>query len=291
MQKTILLVGALFLITFPLSGLEISVSQEVTNLYFSPVKTADNPGFKAEDWFFGTNLNAEGEIAPGFYLEGGWTMDATARKRLYADIKFRGDSVSLGIGPFIGVVNTWEAWTTPGISTFFQLDFPGFSYFRTTIRSSLPPLTAKGDYYLGSETFDFGLYVENGLIGMAVDLNRFSVLEDDMTITTDDQKAIKLLTEVFFKNNPLRFGLGFTIQNLTRSYGSSDTSFSVYSGLLDLGLTMTINNNWEIFFNNRSALVNFGFGDFDLNDSKKSFAPANNSYIFSARVGATYRIE
>ncbi|OHD12795.1 MAG: hypothetical protein A2Z96_06825 [Spirochaetes bacterium GWB1_48_6] len=281
-----------FLLTIGLgtqiSALDMVVSQSVTNLYVNSASTSTNNKFTADDWLFTTNFSIKEEIAPGMSIMGGWNMDETTRKRLFTEVQYKSDVITLGVGPYFGIYNTSKTWIAPGLSTLFQLDLPGFGYINTAFQSTFIPLIQSGDYYQNMISFGSGLYLPNGIIGLNMEYKRFSEMLDT-TVATDDLKAITASTEVFKKNFPLKFGADFRFQSSTREYSVEKLYYSIYSGIVVLKFNYEINPNFVLFLNSSSSILNFGYGGFTTSGNTR-FAPPSNAYIFAVEIGSRIKI-
>lgn len=269
-------------------ALEVTLSQTVTNLTFPAQTEVSNTSFTAKDFFFGTDLVLNTELSPGVSLSGGYQMDAVIRKRVFANFLYQTDYVSLGVGPYFGIFNTSKSLAAPGIETFFQFSFPNLMFVSVNFQSTLAPLIKAGDYYQNDGRLGMGLSLPNGVVGLAGNISRFSELTSS-GITTDEIKAVEFTSEVFFKNNPFKFGADFRFQNYSREFQPNAKVFSVYSGIVTVSANLILTPQWQIFASSSSSLLNFGYGDYAQGAS--TFNPDPMAYIFSANLGLTWTLE
>ena len=251
-------------LAFVVSATEVETAVSISNLFWAPDRLDTTAGhtMTGTEIFWQLEGSMSQDFSDGLRFRGGVEQDTILKRRLYADLGFDLNSLTVHFTPFVGLVNTAQKWFNPGLEASVQYVFPGFGFVQGGFSTSFAPLSKIGDYYLSSEFASVGISVENGIVTFSVD-DRSSIVRATSLVDVQDYQTRYLLdTEIFYKNFPLRTNLILGYQVLGRAYtGVSPHDTPLHSALGGLKLTLLLGPDYAVYTDWIASLFNLGLGD------------------------------
>ena len=260
------LVVAVFGCTLALvaSAAELETAGSISNLYWAPDRIDNTAGhtMTGSELFWQVEGSVSQDFSDGLRFKGGVEQDPILKRRLFAELGFDVNNLTIHFTPFVGLINTAQKWFNPGLEASVRYVFPGVGFVEGGFSTSFAPLSKVGDYYISSEFASVGISVENGIITFSVD-DRSSIVRSTSLLDVQDYQTRYLLdTEIFYKNFPVRTNLILGYQLMGRAYiASSPHDTPLHSALGGLRLTMLVGPDFSVYSEGIASLVNLGLGD------------------------------
>ncbi len=245
-----------------LSGLEIRGSFRLENTGFAPSRPASDVTFAGTDFFWEGSLTVEQPVMDAFLVQGGVSRDLILGNTAYSVFQFRTDYFGLGIGTFLGFLNSPSSSLKPGLIAIARLEIPGIVYLSARA-DGLPSggTGGAGDYTQEQSEVALGLYLHNALLTTGVSYKMFELFTTAGS-TTDALADYFLRTEIFEKNIPLRLLLSISYQTLSRVYleGGASVTDGLGSFILGTGFGLELGGGFTMYLNMESCLFTTGSG-------------------------------
>ncbi len=284
----ILLATILMLPVASLSGVQINGTFRLENTGFASNRPSTDTTFSGTDLFWEGSFSMMQAVTDNFLVEGGVSRDLILGNMAYSLFQLRTDYIGLGIGTFLGFLNSSSSTLRPGLSTVARLEFPGIAY--VSVRADgLPGGTtaSPGDYIQEQSELALGLYLRNALMGIGLTNKRF-VLSTANGSITDSLTDYWLRTEIFEKNVPLRLRLSLSYQTLSREYADGATNPTDVLGtfILGTGFGFELVGGLTMYVDVQSSLYTTGSGQ---------LSPLTiigfEKFLFKATAGFTLSLE
>jgi hypothetical protein len=236
----VLFTACTILFAMPLHALEINASFELGNLGFTPARTSVDTTFAGADYLWGGFLSVTEEISDSFLLEVRTSRDMILGNTLISSFTYRTDYFTLGVGSFLGFLNSASLALKSGVSTDIQLELPGIITMSVHTENSLgSTLRDPGDFTqtLNEITLDF--YVPNAICALSMNSKEFA-LNAGAYQTIDSLTDCSLRIQVYEKNVPLRLHIAFCYQILSKEFidGATNPVHSLNSLVFGTGLDL-----------------------------------------------------
>ncbi len=212
MKKRLLsfIVSALFFGAAPFAGaLEIDGNFLLGNLGFTSADTT----FSGWDYFWGGSVSVREDISDNVRVEAALTRDMVTGNSLSAMFQYRTSWLRVGMGPWIGTLNSSSTLLKSGISALVGIEIPGAIFASLRTDASLGgQLSMEGDYSAQSNQFLFGFYAGN------IAICTFRLLYEQFDSVTSTSPLTDSLIEysfdvkVFEKNVPYRLDFSIAYQ-------------------------------------------------------------------------------
>ncbi|HON88664.1 MAG TPA: hypothetical protein P5519_02245 [Spirochaetia bacterium] len=284
MKKLLCITVMLTILSFAFS-MDISVLGTFGNANMSWTSTTPiaEPAFPYTNWLPGMEITLSENTANNISFSIDYLLDPVLRSLLTGTINYNLGIFKLGIGPMAGLFNTWSVPVKAGITTLFGIDIIGSFFAGISVGSSIgAPPSAPGDYMQEYNTLYAGYYLSNAVCTLAVDTKSLYVMGEANTRIIDRSTEYKFITELFKKNVPYTLTLGFSAIKISRDYGNSviDSLFNLmvktkFSYSVVPGVYIDMVFNGVVYSLGLDALAGRG--------------PANNTLLFSAGFGVTFR--
>jgi hypothetical protein len=258
----IFLAALLVLPAASLFGVQINGAFRLENIGFAPDRSSTDTTFTGADLFWGGSVSVMQPITDSFLVEGGVTRDLILGNTAYSLFQVRTDYFGLGIGTFLGFLNSPSASLKPGLTTYARLELPGIAYL--SVRADGLPsggTGGSGDYTQEQNEVALGLYLHNALMGIGVTYKRF-VLSTAGGGTSDSLTDYWLRSEIFEKNIPLRLRLSLSYQTIVREYvdGATNPTDALSSFVLGTGFGVEVLPGLVMYIDLESSLFSSGSG-------------------------------
>ena len=223
-MKKLLAASLALLAAVSLSALDISILAEYGNnsmSWMSDAPVAD-ANFPYTNWLPGTEIflsEAFGDSGISFSMH--YSLDPVRRSVLTGTIMYQLGIFKLGIGPMVGIFNTWETPAKAGIASQFGIDILGSFFGGIDVGSSIgiPPSTA-GDYMQEYNSIYAGYYLTNAICTFSVSTKTMMRMVSATDKITDKSTEYGFMTQLFKKSLPYGLNLGFSAVKLSRDYGA-----------------------------------------------------------------------
>ncbi len=258
----ILLAVTLMFSAASLSSLQIDGTFRLENIGFAPNRPSTDATFSGADFLWGGSLSLAQPVTDNFLVEGGVSRDLILGNMAYSLFQLRTDYIGLGIGTFLGFLNSSSTTLRPGLSTVARVEYPGIAY--VSVRADGLPggsTSAPGDYIQERSEIALGLYLRNALMGLGLTNKRF-VLATSSGSIADVLTEYWLRTEIFEKNVPLRLRLSLSYQTLSRQYvdGATNPTDVLDSFILGTGFGVEVAGGLTMYVDMQSSLYSTGGG-------------------------------
>jgi hypothetical protein len=186
-------------------GLEIEGSFQLGNLGITPATVTTYTG---ADFFWGGHLSLRQDLSNSLQFEAALQRDPIVGNSVSALLQYKSDYLRVGVGPYLGLLNSRANTLNSGISTLLGVEIPGVAFLTLRTDSSL----AGANYFAQSNEIDLGFYIRDSAIcSLGVlyqqSASAESVLAETLTSYFFDVK-------VFEKNVPYRLDFSFAYQVL-----------------------------------------------------------------------------
>jgi hypothetical protein len=225
MKKTLLLGVFVFMcfpvfFSSPLWGLDLEIVGGLGNMVFDP----------EQDIYLTTGrVQVSGETGNNFAYSGGFERDFLLQNRLFANMEFKLDYITMELGPVVGLFNTSEQPINPGFSAGMGLEFPGIFFVNLKASSSLGGvLDSKGSYIQTAGEISAGFWVPYVVCSFNMNTKGFNLEKGSNHLTEDTATRYFFRADVFSKNVPYTCRLDLGYQTIKRS----DSSDSISGGVL-----------------------------------------------------------
>ena len=320
MLKKILFITLFIVLTTGfITSLEIGTYFNMGNMSFKETPLSSNT-FPSNKLPWGVTILGSQNVGEGLQVDFGYQGDPILNNLAYGTFTYTGDFFSMGAGPLVGLFNTTETKTQPGISTNFRLELPGIAYVKFDLLSSIGyKMSALGDYNQNMSNITLGFYIPNAICTINMEEKNYSQI-GAFTDSTDNvfrEKQDSLLeysfkTEIYKKNIPFKILIGLIYRTTSNNYikeeittTATDIS-SITTTVADKTLTQALNTillqtkvdfsftNWlTMVFDLKSSIFGFGSIENEVTDTNDilNFTETRfpDSYLFEASLG--FRID
>jgi hypothetical protein len=245
-QVRILIIGILIL-PGRIFSLDLTVKGGAGNWAFDKDSIVSR-GSAAEkfetNWYPFGLIGISGEYSDLISYGAAFERDPILRNRITTDFGLSFSFIRLHVGPFMGVLNSWDRIITPGISAGLTLEWPGILFGTVRAGSTLGVgLDDPGDYTQETGELALGFWLPHVIGTLSVDYKRYREQSNIVLATWDERLRYQFAADVFSKNVPFTVYINMGYQVLKRSYrelflSDTDTLKSVFLGL---ETTVTLN--------------------------------------------------
>jgi hypothetical protein len=266
MQKTTVRTAAVALLFILCAGagfsMDLSVNGWVGNLGFRTDRAAADATFPGTDYFWGVSVEGSQPISDSVSFATGFTMDPILRNTIYTMFNYTEKILTVGVGPFFGLLNSDSTLMKSGISTAIKLELPGIAFVSFRSDSSIGGgLLLTGDYQQTLSDIALGFYVPNAICTLSIRSRSFEQKAAD-ALVIDNLTEYTFSTDIFKKNVPYRLIVSFAYQSLSRSYVGATTSASTLNSLIiGTEIHVSIGDSWQVQAGIEGNVYSFGQGN------------------------------
>ncbi len=274
---TVLLCGA----ASSASGLEIEGSFPLGNLGFAQSRDPADADYNGGSYFWGGLLSLRQDVSRNIRLDAVLSRDLILGNSLSALLQYKSDYFRVGVGPYLGLLNSRSTILKPGISTLVGAELPGIAFLTLRTDNALGGLASTGDNSaLGNEVM-LGFYIRNSAIcSLAMSYKEFSYFKGS-NFLIDSLTAYTFDVKVFEKNVPYRLDFNFAYQSLLRQYNAGlGPSHGLSSFIVGAGIDLIIVPAFALTLGLRTSVWSFGT-DFLSGFSDIGFTP----FLFQGSIG------
>ncbi len=261
------------------SAFDICFDAWFGNIGFAADRASTDTSYPGAAYFWGGALYAAQPITEDIYFEGGYLLDPILRNVAYGLLSYTEKSLTIGVGPFMGVFNNSTMPLKPGISIVLKIELPGILYASLSSDNSLGgTLQQSGDYLQERNDIRFGFYVRNAICSLSMNTSKYSQLSGAVTVV-DALNAYSFETDIFQKNVPYRLGILLSYQTLSKSYstGGSTVSNVLNSFIVGLRADFIFSDAFTLYAKLDSNVYSFG--------QEQITGGTTNAFMFTASTG------
>jgi len=295
-MKKILFITLIFILTFPLFSLDLTLSGGIGDLAFDSGRTealTAIPDGQFKPTFFPLILTKlRGEYG-NFSYNIGFERDPIMRNMLFANVKADFEYFFLEAGPILGLFNSSELLVSPGASIGLGFSIPGIIFAEASGLSTLGILMeTTGNYFQRSGDLSAGFWVPYVVCSFNVNVRDYTVREQANLLIEDTSTRYFFRADVYTKNIPYTIRLDLGFQDLSRSYTSqkidgvnivretqTDEFKSIFVGLEG---SYTVNPELTIFLGGEMPVYSWGV--------RPMKDPPKSSFLFRAWTGFTWTL-
>jgi hypothetical protein len=285
MRKNIVLLFLLLFLTVPAIcsfTLEVGADFHIGNLTFDRNRSIGDRGFTGTNFNWGLSTYVNHPITEDLTILAGYYMDPILRKRIYTRFTYNYNFLTIGVGPFAGVFNSFETLIKPGISTYIRLDFPGVVFLEFQADSSMGGrMIETGEYFQERTGVSLGYYVPHAICAVNIDTSKYTSKTSTGEVI-DKLQEYTFSTDIFKKNAPYKIFLAFGFQRLSKIFivDDSSTSHSLGSIIVDTRADFFLPKDLTLFAKLKSSVYTFG-----LDKLLGLSNPGPGGYLFEASIG------
>lgn len=228
MNKRILIVFLIFLITTSLFSLELGGNFRIGNLSLDQIESTAATTFDGMDFnSWGLSFYVNQNITDNLKLDAGFYSDPILKNVSYTLFSYRESILKLGVGPFFGFFNDASLTTIlkSGISTSISVELPGILFVDFRADSSLAGrLSQVGDYIQERTDLSFGFYVKNAICTVNIFSKKFSQKTSATLEVIDALTEYSFKTNIYQKNTPYRITISLAYQSLSKTFIDSSAA-------------------------------------------------------------------
>jgi hypothetical protein len=241
--------------------------------------------YPANLWLYGGRAAFVENLGEGFSLRADYETDPVLRHIVKGVVTYEAGIASISAGPMVGVFNSTSTLLKAGIDIGFKLEFPGIAYFSARTDSSMGAgLATPGDYSQEFSELMAGWYVYNAICSVGMTTKRFTRVLDSGDFLVDGMNAYTFSIDVHKKGAPYRVLADLGYQSVTRTYPGA-----IIDGLgivvLGAQVSVDVRPSVMVVAGLDSGVYVFG------TDELMGRGPAPSSFIFSANLGVTIRLQ
>jgi hypothetical protein len=248
---------------FSAGGLDIEGSFQLGNVGFTPARASTDATYAGADYFAEANLSLHQNMGGGIRLDAALERDLITGDSISAMLQYKAEYFRIGLGPYLGLVNTTPNFLRPGISTLLGVEFPGvvFLTLRTDNSQGGQATTADNSSAQNNE-IRLGFYVRDSAICSFGFSNEQLASTRGGTEQVDSLTAYSFDVKVFEKNVPYRLDFNFAYRVLLRQYldGVTNPSHGLNSVVAGLGVDVVATPSFTLLFGLRTSIWSFGTG-------------------------------
>jgi hypothetical protein len=286
-SKALLPLMVLFLFTTGLGSLpalQITTLMHGGNLSFDKTSETSESGLSGSDYFYGLSLYGQQPIDENLTLKAGLKYDPILRYTAYTTFQYSRDFYTIAVGPFFGILNSWNPLMKSGISTSVRLDFPGIAFASFRSDSSIAArFTKAGDYLQENNSIEAGYYIPFAICSVSLNSRRYVSQQTAVLEVDDSFTEYAYNVDIFQKNVPVRVLLSFAYQQLERTY-TTTISNSLNSLILGTRFRIEVSPSLTLITRMDSNIYSFGKQD----DTTALSLPDSGieMFLFRAELGA-----
>lgn len=262
-------------------GLEIETSFQLANLGFSPARSSTNDTFKGSDYFWGGSLFLSQSFSNSIQVDAALNRDLIVGNSLSALFQYKTDYFRVGMGPYLGLLNSSSTILKSGISTLLRAEFPGVAFVSLRTDGSLGRLASTGDNSAQRSEIILGFYIRDSAIcSLGLSYKELDHFKGSIFVI-DSLTAYSFDVKVFEKNVPYRLDFNFAYESLLRQYNDPvGPSHGLNSVIAGAGIDLLITPAFALTLGLRTSVWTFGT-DFLSDFSDLGFSP----FLFQGSAG------
>jgi hypothetical protein len=269
-------------------SLDVGLLFRMGNLNFDPEREQTDLDFDGLTFPWGFSLFAEHEIGDNFLISTGFSQDPILHNISSTMVSYRYSFISIGLGPYFGILNSWDPLIRSGINTSLRLDFPGIIFAEIRAGSTIGGLVKKGDYSQEETHLLAGFHVMNAICTVGLVSKTFTLKKGNSEVV-DSLDKYYFSTDLFQKNVPFRILLTFAYQTISKSFVTTTTTdtHSLSSLILGTELEVELTRFLNLLIIIDSSIYSFGQDDLLGVDPGDEFA----GFLFTAQIGVKLKID
>ncbi|MGD0725436.1 MAG: hypothetical protein ABSB63_07710 [Spirochaetia bacterium] len=263
------------------AGLEIEASFQLGNLGFTPTRDPADATYTGADYFWGGSLFLTQNFSSSIQVDAALNRDLIVGNSLSALFQYKTDYFRVGIGPYLGLLNSSSTILKSGISSLLRAEFPGVAFVSLRTDGSLGALTSTGDNSAQRNEIILGFYIRNSAIcSFGLSYKELDYFKGSIPVI-DSLTAYSFDVKVFEKNVPYRLDFNFAYEALLRRYDDPiGPSHGLASAIVGAGIDLLISPAFALTFGLRTSVWTFGT-DFLSGFSDIGFSP----FLFQGSAG------
>lgn len=230
-------ITAISILFFTLSGialfaLEIGSEFTIGNIAFRRNRESTATGFEGAYYPWGISAYLNHDLSEDFRLHAGFFMDPILRNTIYTKFTYRHKFITLGVGPFFGVLNSPTSILKSGITTNIKLEAPGIIFVDFRTDSSIGGnIVQEGDYIQERSDISLGFYIPNAICSVNLFTKKYTE-KTETGETVDNLSEYSFAVDIYQKNAPLKILLTLGFQDLSKTYIVADAASTHSLGTL-----------------------------------------------------------
>jgi hypothetical protein len=244
-------------------GLEIEGNFQLGNLGFTSTRASTDSAFAGTDYFWGGSLSVRQDVSSAIQVNAALTRDLIVGNSISALLQYKSDYFRVGMGPYLGLVNSSGSTLKSGISTLLGAEIPGIAFLTLRTDSALGgQASTTGDYFAQSNELLLGFSIRDSAIcTLGLRYEQFSSTPDAVEVI-DSLTVYSFDVKVFEKNVPYRLDFNFAYQALLRQYLDNITnpSHGLDSVIAGIGVDLIISPYFAFTLGFRASVWTFGVG-------------------------------
>ncbi len=244
-------------------ALEVGATYRLDNQSFAPDRAAADETFAGTTLYWGGAAYLVQPLSANLSLEGGLSSDTVLRYTAYTRITFSQQSLTVSVGPILGLLNSTEVPVKPGLSASLRLMVPGIGYAEVLADTSLGlDLSTAGDYLQEQISASLGFYIPNAICSLGYQLKRYTARTAAGEVS-DSLSDYSFRTQIFQKNVPLQIQLAFSYQTLARDFDETPLAalHTLSSIVIGTRVDWTLAKYLTLLLDLQSSVYTFGQDD------------------------------
>ncbi len=305
--KLLLIMFLCCAILLPLSALELGVFFDMGNMSFKE-EPLSSTTFSSNKFPWGIAVQGNQLVGDGLNVDFGYKNDRTMNHLAFGTFTYTGDFFSMGAGPAFGLFNSPERLLQPGIATNFRIEWPGLTFLRFDLLSSIgAKMSSLGDYNQNQSSISLGFYIPNAICSLNMVQKSYEEMvsiDDELQDSLNSMTEYSFKSEIYKKNIPFKLLIGLLYRITTNNYVKQEISGTAIDALslTDVTLSQTMNSillqtrmdmsftPWlTMIFDASSSIFAFGTIENGAADTKETLQFTENdfpnSYLFEVSVG------
>ena len=275
-----------------LAALDIGLEARAASLQFPWSQTSETTGTSpwASDlsrWFEGGAAWIDMPMGEDFLIHVGYETDPVIRNVVSSLFRFDRGIASVGVGPFVGFLNSDGRLASFGLSTALQVQWPGIAYLSARSDGGLALGLVAGLASVPQTRAELaaGFYTPNAIVSAVLSGKRFSQTDSTGKLIDDDYTRYALVVDIYKKNIPYQLTTTLGYELRSKYWESSALTDSLGSAVIGLKITVEASENLKLYGDFTDAVFTFGMGNL------AGRSPSTSDLLFSASLGLVWTLD
>ncbi|HUX37573.1 MAG TPA: hypothetical protein VMV44_06675 [Rectinemataceae bacterium] len=275
-----------------LAAIDIGFEARAASLQFPWSQTSETTGTSpwASDisrWFEGGAAWVDMPMGEDFLIHVGYETDPVIRNVVSSLFRFDRGIASVGVGPFVGFLNSDGRLASFGLSTALQVQWPGIAYLSARSDGGLALGLVAGLASVPQTRAELsaGFYTPNAIVSAVLSGKRFSQTDSAGKLIDDDYTRYALVVDIYKKNIPYQLTTTLGYELRSKYWESSALTDSLGSAVIGLKITVEASENLKLYGEFTDAVFTFGM------DNLAGRSPATSDVLFSSSLGLVWTLD
>jgi hypothetical protein len=206
------------------------------------------------DLFWGGRLSIRQDVTSNIQIQAALERDMIVGNSISAIVQYKSDYFRVGVGPYVGFLNSTANILNAGVSTLLGVEIPGVVFLTVQSAGSLGGLSS---VFAQSNQVLLGFYIRDSAIcSFGLLYQQFALAAP---LLVEGLTAYSFDVKVFEKNVPYRLDFNFAYQQLDGM--NSGGSLGLGSVIVGAGIDLLLTPSFALVLGFRTSVYTVGSGN------------------------------